>query len=112
MRTVRELIQNEDFTVVNEGNSLDTKISQPFCCDLLSFAMSRAPVDCAWVTVMANINTLAVAKLTDSACIILAEGVTLDNAALKKAREQQVTILSTHLPIYDAAVKVEGFLHG
>ena len=31
--------------------------------DLLSLAMARAPADCAWVTVMGNMNTVAVATL-------------------------------------------------
>jgi hypothetical protein len=70
--TVSELIQKGDFKVINEGNNLGESISAPFCCDLLSIAMGRMPAGAAWVTVMGNINTLAVATLTEAACIILA----------------------------------------
>ena len=49
------------------------KISKLFCCDLLSIAMGKLPENSAWVTVMANINTLAVAMLAEAACIIFAE---------------------------------------
>ena len=38
--------------------------------------MSKAPENGAWVTVMGNKNTLAVASLADVSCIILAEGIT------------------------------------
>ena len=69
--TVQELIDKQIFGVVNLGDSLDRQITVPFCCDLLSIAMGRAPAGCAWVTVMANMNTLAVAALTDTACVIL-----------------------------------------
>ena len=70
--TVQELIDKQIFGVVNLGDSLDRQITVPFCCDLLSIAMGRAPAGCAWVTVMANMNTLAVSALTDTACVILA----------------------------------------
>lgn len=35
---------------------------------------------------MGNINTLAVVALTDAACVVLAGGAHLDEAALAKAR--------------------------
>ncbi len=108
--TVAELIQHKTFETIVEGNNLSTDIKKIFCCDLLSIAMSRASEGCAWITVMGNINTLAVASLTDAACIILAEGVQLDEAALNKAREEEITVLQTDLPIFEAALKVHEFL--
>lgn len=108
--TVKELAEKGLFTVVNMGAEPEREITEPFCCDLLSIAMGRAPSGCAWVTVMANINTLAVAVLADVSCIILAEGVCLDEAALKKAGEQEVTVFSTDLPVFQAAKKIDALL--
>lgn len=82
------------------------EITKPFCCDLLSVAMSRAPEGCAWVTVMGNMNTLAVATLSDSACIILAEGMLLDEAAAAKAQAQGITVLSTQEPVFETALTI------
>lgn len=84
----------------------EREISRVFCCDLLSIAMSRAPSDCVWVTVMGNRNTLAVASLTDTACIVLAEGITLDEGTLEKAAEEGIAVLSTELPAFDIALKI------
>lgn len=109
--TVKELIDTSGFALVNAGDGLDRSISKPFCCDLLSVAMGRAPEGCAWVTVMGNMNTLAVATLADAACVILAEGVALDDIADKKAREQGITVLKTELPVFDAALWVHEQLH-
>ena len=81
-------------------------VESVFCCDLLSLAMSRARAGCAWVTVMANINTLAVASLADAACVILAEDAALDENAAAKARQQGITVLSTSMPVFEAALKV------
>jgi hypothetical protein len=110
--TVKDLIDKDIFKVVIEGEDLNKKVSNPFCCDLLSIAMSRAPGDSVWITVMGNVNTLAVATLADVACIILAEGVALDDAALIKGKQQQITVLSTEQSIFDAALTVHGLIHG
>lgn len=109
--TVQELINKEIFRVVNLGDNRDKAITSPFCCDLLSVAMSKAPADCAWVTVMGNINTIAVASLTETACIILAEGIVLDNTSVEKAKAQGITVLSTEKPIFEAALAVSLYLH-
>ncbi|MDD3173467.1 MAG: DRTGG domain-containing protein [Herbinix sp.] len=103
---VNDLIHAGSFKVVNEGDNSQREISVPYCCDLLSIAMGKMPEDSAWVTVMGNINTLAVAALADASCIILAENSKLDEAALNKAREQGITVLETELPIFDAALMV------
>lgn len=110
--TIQQLIDSGLFQVVNVGEETDREITVPFCCDLLSIAMGRAPAGCAWVTVMGNMNTLAVATLADAACIIMAEGAALDDIAVKKAKDQEITVLSTELPIFDAALAVYQKLHG
>ena len=104
--TVQELIDSDIFGVVNAGEGLEREITKPFCCDLLSIAMGRAPEGCAWVTVMGNMNTLAVASLADAACVIMAEGAALDEAARKKAADQEITVLETEEPIFEAALAV------
>jgi hypothetical protein len=108
---VNDLLNSGSFKVLNEGDNPDREISVPYCCDLLSVAMGRMPADSAWVTVMGNVNTLAVATLADSACIILAEGSNLDEPALNKAREQGITVFLTELPIFDAALIIYQQLH-
>ncbi|MCI8741563.1 MAG: hypothetical protein HFG62_08005 [Lachnospiraceae bacterium] len=110
--TVQELIDSGSFQIINVGEDTDRAITVPFCCDLLSIAMGRAPAGCAWVTVMGNMNTLAVATLADAACIIMAEGTALDDIAMKKAKDQEITVLATELPVFDAALKVYQGLHG
>jgi hypothetical protein len=108
--TVQELIDSNMFEVVNEGSDTDRDISKVFCCDLLSIAMGKGVPDAAWVTVMGNINTLAVMSLTDMACIILAEGARMDDAGMAKAKQQGFTILKTDEPIFDAGLKIHALI--
>ncbi len=109
--TKKEFLKVSDFKVINEGKNLDIEVKAPFCCDLLSIAMSKIPTGAVWVTVMGNINTLAVATLTEVACVILAEGITLDFAALSKAKSEGITVLASDLPIFDAAYGVYQIIH-
>lgn len=95
-----------EFQLISEGVELDREVTKPYCCDLLSIAMSKMPQGAAWVTVMANVNTLAVASLTDAACIILAEGCNFDQASLEKAKEKGITVLRSQLPIFECALLI------
>lgn len=109
--TVADLLEKNVFTVVNNEGDTDKAITVPFCCDLLSIAMSKAPAGAAWVTVMGNINTVAVASLTETAVVILAEGIILDEAVAAKAKEQGIIVLATEKPIYDTARQIEILLN-
>lgn len=82
------------------------EISKVFCCDLLSTAMSKAPPGSVWVTVMGNRNALAVASCADVACIVLAEGVSLDERTLEKAKEEKIAVLRSALPVFDIALRI------
>lgn len=110
--TVQELADSGLFAIENEGDEMNREITKCFCCDLLSVAMGKAPAGCAWITVMGNMNTLAVASLADAACVIMAEGVLLDTTAANKAKMQGITVFKTELPIFDAALAVYERLKG
>lgn len=104
--TIQELANSGLFALENEGDEMDREITKCFCCDLLSVAMGKAPAGCAWITVMGNMNTLAVASLADAACVIMAEGVPLDPVAANKAKMQGITVFKTEMPIFDAALAI------
>ncbi len=106
MATVQTLIDSHLFQLKIEGD-VNRSISKIFCCDLLSIAMSKAPEGCAWVTVMGNKNTLAVASLADAACIILAESVQLNEADEQCAADEGITVFTTDQPVFDAAYQIQ-----
>ena len=108
--TVKDLIDSGEFKIINDEGDTAAEITDVFCCDLLSVAMAHAPGGSAWVTVMANMNTLAVAPLTGVSCVILAEKAEMDEMALSKARQQEIIVLATDKPIFKAALTVYGKL--
>lgn len=105
--TVEELLKKSGFRIINQGANVEQVISKPFCCDLLSIAMSKVPASAAWVTVMGNVNTLAVATLTEASCVILAEGIGLDAPAQERAKNEGITVLATEMPIFEAASLIQ-----
>ena len=107
---VSDILKSGDFSVICEGDpGLD--VEGVFCCDLLSVAMGKGQAGFAWVTVMGNINTLAVLHLTDMSCIILAEGAALDDDAKAKAAQLGITVLGSTEPIFESALKIHGMLY-
>ena len=107
--TVKDLIERLNLTIMVEGE-LDREVTDCYIGDLLSWVMGRAPADSAWLTVMGNINSIAVATLADVSCIILVENAALDDAARQKAEIHGVTILQTEENSYSLAVKISGLL--
>lgn len=103
--TVNELKDKLNLTVLVEDD-LDREVTGCYIGDLLSWVMGRAPADSAWLTVMGNINSIAVATLADTACIILVENAALDANARAKAEMHGVNILTTEDNSYDLAVKL------
>jgi len=87
----------------------DRPVSGVFCGDLLSVVMSRAGAGAAWVTVIGNNNAVAVANLTDVACIILAEGYAYD-AAATAAANGIVSLFKSANPVYETAKGVGALL--
>ena len=75
-----------------------------YCCDLLSMVMGRAPAGSLWITVMGNVNTMAVASLADTACVVVAERMPLDAEALEGAKKGNITVLRTKQTVFDAAL--------
>ncbi len=105
----------QDFAMFGQFNVLtmpepDREISGAYIGDLLSWVMGRAEADNVWITIMSNINVIAVASLSDVSCVLLAEDVTLDSELLDTAKAKGINVLSTTLAAYEAAIKVSGMI--
>ena len=110
MLKVSDLPVRAGFTLLNRTGQADRIVSSVYCCDLLSAVMGGAPAGSAWVTVMGNINVIAVSVLADTACVIVADGAEVEERALGKADEQGVTVLRSALPVFETAKIVDSLL--
>ena len=105
-----ELLEKCGFTLSVNGDP-EKEITCTYCCDLLSIVMGRAPAGCAWVTVMGNMNSVAVASLAERGVIILADGVKPDANAIKRAEENGINIYLSDEPVFDTALKIHKALN-
>ena len=101
--TVNDLCNIEGFKALTLPET-DREINGVYIGDLLSWVMGKAKSDNAWITIMSNINTLAVASLTDVACIILAEGVTIEEEIRSAAESKGINVISSRYSAYDTAL--------
>lgn len=108
--TVQELSEQLSLQVLAGEDDLDREIAGCYAGDLLSWVMARAESGDVWLTVMGNINAIAVASLTDCACIVLTESAALDDDAKKRADMQGIPILTTGKDTYAMAVEVSRLL--
>ncbi len=74
--------------------------------DFLSRAMSHVREGDLWITIMSNVNVIAVASLTDAAAVILAEDVTMDEDVIAAANEKEIAVYSSDLTVYELCVKI------
>ncbi len=107
--TVQAMMEQLNLRLLTEGD-LTREVTGCYCGDLLSWVMGKAQEGDCWLTVMGNINAVAVAVLTDCACIVLTENAALDENAKQRAEQQDVTILTTADSAYELAVKLSAVI--
>ena len=108
---VLEVAKELSLSVVVPGEGTAREIKGIYCCDLLSIVMGRAKADDAWITVMSNINAVAVAVLADVSCIILSEGMEFDEACKERAEMEGICVLSSDLPTFELSRKIDLLLN-
>ena len=107
--TVKEFAEALGFEVISMP-SPERIVEGAYVGDLLSWVMGKADSGNVWITIMSNINIVAVSTLADVSCIVLAEDVSPDKDALETALAKGVNILKSPLSSYEIAVKVSGVL--
>ncbi len=99
VQTLIDALELHVFSLAQPGRS----ISGGYCGDLLSWVISRAEVDSAWLTIMSNVNVAAVATLSNMACVVLTEGVEPDPNLLTKVEAHGINLLGTRQSTFNTA---------
>ncbi len=88
----------------------DREVSGGYAGDLLSWVMGRASEGDAWITIMSNVNIVAVATLADPSCIILSEGVLPEEGVVEKALATGVNILKSKKDTFALCAEVAALI--
>ena len=83
------------------GEYEDREIACGYTCDLLSHVMGKGQADMAWITVQAHMNVIAVAALMDFACVIIPEGLPVDETIVAKASQEDIVMISSELTAFE-----------
>lgn len=109
MITVKELCEKNQYEILCMP-APDKEVKGGYAGDLLSWVMGSAEAGDAWITIMSNLNIIAVATLADVACIILTEGVELDEGVLESANERNVNILAAKKDTFAVCAEISALV--
>ena len=98
---VSELIPLIEAKNLTPTLSEDREVTCGYVCDLLSWVMSHGDSGMAWVTVQTHMNVIAVAVLSEMACVILPEGIDMEEESLKKAESEGMVVLRSPLSAFE-----------
>ena len=108
--TEKEMAEACGWKLLAGEEGQDNEVDGCYVGDLLSWVMGRAQAGNVWLTVMGNLNAIAVAALADTSCIVLCEDSALDADAQKRADMQGIPVYSCSPNLYDTAVQVHEML--
>ena len=104
--TVQMLADTLNLKILAGENGLSQEIRGGYCGDLLSWVMGQAKSQDVWLTVMGNINAVAVASLADVACVLLCENAVLDDDAKAKADIAGIPVFVSEKPAFELATEI------
>ncbi|MBQ5590270.1 MAG: hypothetical protein IIU65_01165 [Clostridia bacterium] len=107
--TVDGILKNENFSpiVLVDG---DREIRGAYCGDLLSWVMGRAEEDNAFITIMTNVNVIAVAQLVNVSVVIVCENAELSDEFIQVAKSKEVNVLKCALPSFETCALLSGMI--
>lgn len=97
--TVNELAKLIDARLLNAAAG-ENEVQCGYACDLLSWVMAHGSDGMAWITVQTHMNVIAVASLHEMSCVIIPEGIAVEQEVLDKAAEEGIAVLGTGLDAY------------
>ena len=97
-----EIVNNLSLTVLS-GNDLSKNVTCGYISDILSDVMAKSPKTALWITNQTHENILALVYFKGLSGIILPEGLSLESAAIEKAREKNIPVFSSEKAAFDIA---------
>jgi len=97
-----------DLVKLSDGE--DREIASCYISDMLSRVLGGCKSGDVLITVQTSLNMVAVAVMTEAACVILTEGLTVSDSVAEKANEEGLTIYSSKETAFSLGVKISDLL--
>ncbi|NLK67828.1 MAG: hypothetical protein GX283_01515 [Clostridiaceae bacterium] len=103
--TVKEFALHNGYKILScVDRAEELEITGVYICDLLSMAMAKIDDGELWITVHTNLNIIAIASLTNASCIVIPEGIEVEENTINKAQEKEVVIVQASDRSYDICI--------
>lgn len=99
--TIQEFLTLTGSTLFTESADTTREITCGYSCDLLSWVMSHGASGMGWITVQTHMNVIAVATLMDMACVIIPEGIAVEQPVIDKAAEEGIALIGSAKTAYE-----------
>ena len=108
--TVKDIAEKLGLKPLCADENTDREVTGCYIGDLLSLVMSKAQSGDVWITIQGNINVPAVASLTDSAMVIIAENMQFDPQALERAKSEGIVVYASEKSAFSLACEIKNCL--
>ena len=105
-----ELASSLNLETVHSAD-LDREVKGAYTGDLLSWVMTRLDADCVWITIMNNVNVIAVASLADASCVIFTENAEIPDEVIEKAKLQNINLFKTNKTSFEISYLIGKLLY-
>ncbi len=103
---VSDVVEKLGLQVLAGEDSLEQEVTGGYVADLLSCVMAGAASGNLWLTLQTHANIVAVAALLNISAIIVTEGAGVPEETLKKARQQDMVVLSSAKPTFETVTQL------
>jgi hypothetical protein len=105
---LKDIIARFNLEIIDDSVDADKDISYGYCSDMLSDVMGNAKEQSIWITLQTHQNIIGVAVMKEIGAILMVNNRKPEADTVKKAKFQNVILLSTHL----TAFEICGLLYG
>jgi len=101
--TLKKIAEKFSLEIVSGEANLDREVKHGYVSDLMSDVIANAGKGDVWITLQVHVNIVAVAVMKELSGIILIGGRHPEEAALTKAKSEEMPIMVSELPAYGMA---------
>ncbi|MFB0566329.1 MAG: serine kinase [Candidatus Aminicenantaceae bacterium] len=103
---LKEITEKLKLKVLTAQSKLDVEVSGGYTSDLLSDVIANSRSGNVWITLQTHQNIIAVAKLKELAGIIFVNNRTPDEETQKKAKEENIPLMTTEKTAFNISGKL------
>ena len=101
--SIRDIVKKLGLKVISGEDLLEREVTGGYAGDLLSDALANSKKGNIWITIQIHQNIIAVASSKELSGIIIANGRKPVEETIKKAKEEEIPLMTSNLLSYEVA---------